>query len=214
MGTTKLPRVEDVNEANSATLALVDALDRFRLDRMTSADTADLRCDRGLACAARAAPPHGPRRCVPGGQPWRKSTPLFVGLDVHKDSIAVAHAQGGRAEPPVFVGAIGTPAGRPRSADSPAAGEGVRADVRLRGRAVRVRPASLSDRARAWPCQVVAPSLIPKQAGRQGEDRSARCRRARAVAALGRSDAPSTCRRSRTKRSAICVARAMRRGSR
>ena len=36
-----------------------------------------------------------------------KSTPLFVGLDVHKDSIAVAHA-GGRSEPPVFVGAIGT----------------------------------------------------------------------------------------------------------
>ena len=37
-----------------------------------------------------------------------KSTPLFVGLDVHKDSIAVAHATGGRTEPPVFVGAIGT----------------------------------------------------------------------------------------------------------
>lgn len=37
-----------------------------------------------------------------------KSTPLFVGLDVHKDSIAVAHASGGRSEPPVFVGAIGT----------------------------------------------------------------------------------------------------------
>jgi hypothetical protein len=36
-----------------------------------------------------------------------KSTPLFVGLDVHKDSIAVAHA-GGRSEPPVFVGEIGT----------------------------------------------------------------------------------------------------------
>jgi transposase len=42
------------------------------------------------------------------GQP----TPLFVGLDVHKDSIAVAHAQGQSAEPPVFVGAIG-----PRHAD-------------------------------------------------------------------------------------------------
>ena len=37
-----------------------------------------------------------------------KSTPLYVGLDVHKDSIAVAHAAGGRSTPPVFVGAIGT----------------------------------------------------------------------------------------------------------
>ena len=35
-------------------------------------------------------------------------TPLFVGLDVHKDSIAVAHAQGQSADPPVFDGAIGT----------------------------------------------------------------------------------------------------------
>ena len=39
-------------------------------------------------------------------------TPIFVGLDVHKDSIAVAHAQGECADPPVFVGAIG-----PRQAD-------------------------------------------------------------------------------------------------
>ena len=36
------------------------------------------------------------------------NTPLFVGLDVHKDSIAVAHAEGGRSEAPVFVGEIGT----------------------------------------------------------------------------------------------------------
>jgi hypothetical protein len=36
-----------------------------------------------------------------------KPTPLFVGLDVHKDAIAVAHAQGQSADPPVFVGAIG-----------------------------------------------------------------------------------------------------------
>ncbi len=35
-------------------------------------------------------------------------TLLFVGLDVHKDSIAAAHAQGRSAEPPVYVGAIGT----------------------------------------------------------------------------------------------------------
>jgi hypothetical protein len=37
-----------------------------------------------------------------------KSTPPYVGLDVHKESIAVAHATGGRADPPVFVGEIGT----------------------------------------------------------------------------------------------------------
>ena len=37
-----------------------------------------------------------------------QSTPLFVGLDVHKDSIAVAHAAGGQPDPPVFVGAIGS----------------------------------------------------------------------------------------------------------
>jgi hypothetical protein len=37
-----------------------------------------------------------------------QSTPLYVGLDVHKDSIAVAHAQGQSADPPVCVGAIGT----------------------------------------------------------------------------------------------------------
>ena len=41
-----------------------------------------------------------------------ESTPLFVGLDVHKDRIAVAHALGGSTEPPVFVGQIG-----PRQAD-------------------------------------------------------------------------------------------------
>ena len=35
-------------------------------------------------------------------------TPRFVGLDVHKDSIAVAYAQGQSADPPVYVGAIGT----------------------------------------------------------------------------------------------------------
>ena len=35
-------------------------------------------------------------------------TPLFVGLDVHKDSIAVAHAAGQSADPPVFFGTVGT----------------------------------------------------------------------------------------------------------
>ena len=73
-----------------------------------------------------------------------KSTPLFVGLDVHKDSIAVAHATGGHTEPPVFVGAIGT-----RQADIDRLirrlqGEGRHAALRLRGRAERVRAVSPS----------------------------------------------------------------------
>ena len=37
-----------------------------------------------------------------------KATTLFVGLDSRKDSISVADAQEGCADPPVFVGSIGT----------------------------------------------------------------------------------------------------------
>ena len=37
-----------------------------------------------------------------------KTTPVFVGLDVHKETISVAHAAGGAATPPHFVGQIGT----------------------------------------------------------------------------------------------------------
>jgi transposase len=56
------------------------------------------------------------------------STPLFVGVDEHKDSIAVADAPGHRSEPPVFVGAIGT-----RQADLD------RLIRRLRGKAFELR---------------------------------------------------------------------------
>jgi hypothetical protein len=60
-----------------------------------------------------------------------KSTPLFVGLDVHKDSIAVAHATGGRSDPPVFVGGNRYPPGRSRPADSAPAGQDSSAALRL-----------------------------------------------------------------------------------
>jgi hypothetical protein len=37
-----------------------------------------------------------------------KPTTLFVGLDVQRDFISVAHAEAYRSDPPVFVGAIGS----------------------------------------------------------------------------------------------------------
>ena len=92
-----------------------------------------------------------------------QSTPLFVGLDVHKDSIAVAHADGGAA-PPVFVGEIGS-----RQADID------QLLRRLQGKAATLQVAYeagpsgyglyryLTDKGIA--CQVVAPSLIPRKPG-------------------------------------------------
>ncbi len=92
-----------------------------------------------------------------------KSTPLYVGLDVHKDSIAVAHATGGRADPPVFVRAIGT-----RQADLD------RLIRRLQGKARFTAEAGPSGyglyrylTGKGLACDVVAPSLIPRRPGDQ-----------------------------------------------
>lgn len=91
-------------------------------------------------------------------------TTLFVGLDVHKDSIAVAHAQEHRADPPVFVGSIGTR----------------QADLDKLIRRLQTKTSHLVFAYEAGPCgytlhryltgqgldcTVVAPSLIPKKPG-------------------------------------------------
>src|SRR4029077_522383 len=91
-------------------------------------------------------------------------TPLFVGLDVHKDSIAVAHALGQSTDPPVFVGAIGTR----------------QADLTKLVRRLQTKTSHLVFAYEAGPCgytlhpdltgqgvicYVVAPSLIPKKPG-------------------------------------------------
>jgi transposase len=93
-----------------------------------------------------------------------KSTPLYVGLDVHKESIAVAHATGGRADPPVFVGEIGT-----RQADID------KLIRRLQGKAPALRFAYEAGPSgyglyryltqKGLTCDVVAPSLIPRRPG-------------------------------------------------
>ena len=91
-------------------------------------------------------------------------TLLFVGLDVHKDSIAVAHADGERTDPPHFVGSIGTR----------------QADIDKMIRRLHAKAPNLVFAYEAGPCgyvlhryltgkgldcRVIAPSLIPKRPG-------------------------------------------------
>ena len=93
-----------------------------------------------------------------------KSSTLFVGLDVHKDSIAVAYAVEDPEIAPVFVGPIGTRT----------------CDIDKLVRRLQSKAANLLFAYEAGPCgyglyrhltakglrcQVVAPSLIPRKAG-------------------------------------------------
>jgi transposase len=93
-----------------------------------------------------------------------KTTPVFVGLDVHKETISVAYAAGGSAEPPQFVGQIGAR----------------QCDVDKLVRRLQTRSSRLVFAYEAGPsgyvlhrhltgkgldCRVVAPSLIPKKPG-------------------------------------------------
>jgi transposase len=91
-------------------------------------------------------------------------TPLFVGLDVHKDSIAVAHADGQSADGPVFVGAIG-----PRQADLDKLVRRLQAKTPALVFAYEAGPCGYGLyrylTARGFACRVVAPSLMPKRPG-------------------------------------------------
>jgi len=94
----------------------------------------------------------------------RQSTPLFVGLDVHKDSIAVAHAEGGTAAPPVFVGAIGS-----RQADLDQLLRRLHSKAAALTVAYEAGPSGYGLyrylTAKGVACHVVAPSLIPRKPG-------------------------------------------------
>jgi len=93
-----------------------------------------------------------------------KITTLFVGLDVHKDSISVAYAKSDCPEPPQFVGPIGT-----RQCDID------KLVRRLQSKASRLVFAYEAGpcgyvlhrhlTSKGLECQVVAPSLIPKRPG-------------------------------------------------
>ena len=94
----------------------------------------------------------------------QQPTTLFVGLDVHKDSISVAHAASDSAEPAHFVGPIGTR----------------KSDIDKMIRRLQSKAPHLVIAYEAGPCgyvlyrhltskgldcRVVAPSLIPKRPG-------------------------------------------------
>ena len=91
-------------------------------------------------------------------------TPIFVGLDVHKDSIAVAHALGQSADPPVFIGAIGS-----RQADLDKLIRRLHAKTPELVFAYEAGPCGYGLHryltGQGFSCQVVAPSLIPKKPG-------------------------------------------------
>jgi transposase len=85
-------------------------------------------------------------------------------LDVHKDSIAVAHAAGNSADPPVFVGAIG-----PRQADLNKLIRRLQAKTPTLVFAYEAGPCGYGLyrdlTGQGFACQVVAPSLIAKKPG-------------------------------------------------
>ena len=128
-------------------------------------------------------------------------------------SIAVAHAQGECADPPVFVGAIG-----PRQADLNKRIRRLQAKTSTLVFAYEARPCGYGLHryltGQGFSCQVVAPSLIPKKPGDKVKtDRRDAVDLARWLRS-GDLTRVYVCRRSRMKRSGICVGSATPRASR
>ena len=93
-----------------------------------------------------------------------QSTPVFVGLDVHKDTISVAYAAGMSSTPPHYVGQIGT-----RQADIDKLVRRLKSHSPKLVFAYEAGPSGYTLHRyltrKGFDCKVVAPSLIPKRPG-------------------------------------------------
>lgn len=93
-----------------------------------------------------------------------QSTPVFVGLDVHKDTISVAYAAGTGSAPPHYVGQIGT-----RQADIDKLVRRLKSHSPELVFAYEAGPCGYTLHRyltrKGFDCRVVAPSLIPKRPG-------------------------------------------------
>jgi len=93
-----------------------------------------------------------------------KNTTLFVGLDVHKDSVAVAYAPDSHREEPTFLGPIGT-----RQADIDKLVRNLHSKASRLVFAYEAGPCGYVLHryltSKGLECLVVAPSLIPRKAG-------------------------------------------------
>lgn len=91
-------------------------------------------------------------------------TTLFVGLDVHKDSISVAYAAGDHSDPPQFVGPIGT-----RKCDIDKLIRRLQSKASQLVFAYEAGPCGYvlyrHLTSKGFDCRVVAPSLMPKRPG-------------------------------------------------
>ena len=141
-----------------------------------------------VGCARVRAEPHTERRVSVLCKHHRRQTmdddtTAFVGLDVHKDSIAVGLAEAGRAAPR-FLGTCG-PQLRQLLKALAHAGTPERVHVAYEaGPCGYTLARALIER--GYRCEVIAVAKIPASAGRAGKDRSARCADAGELSALRR----------------------------
>ena len=93
-----------------------------------------------------------------------QSNTLFLGMDVHKDTIAVAYVPQDHGAEVTSLGSVGTHQGDLAQLDTHNAIQSATSPLHLRSQSLWLLALPLSDQ-EGVRCWVVAPSLIPKKPG-------------------------------------------------